>query len=173
MKPFSHQRYNYFYQFFLVDVTLPVRCLWYDFIIRLCHPPLPPHFLFWPKLHAASPTSGISEESPLREKKAVTIFTFLREARPYLVTNQRGTKNLVLLAVIKEETELCDVCSFFRNVFGLTTRPSVCLSGRGELSKPSCCHGMRVNSWSWSALAWASLGQFTNVWRGWMAACTP
>ena len=57
--------------------------------------------------------------------------------------------------------------------FGLTTRASICLSGRGEPSKPSCCRAMRASSWSWSALEWASLGQFTSVWRGWMVACTP
>lgn len=63
--PSSHQRYNYFYQRFLLDVCLPLRCLWYDFIITLRHPRLPPHFLFCPKItRCQSCFRDFSKESP-------------------------------------------------------------------------------------------------------------
>lgn len=172
-KPFSHQRYNYFYQCFL-----PLRCLWYDFIIRLCHLLLPPQFLFCPKLHAANPTSGISLRNLLwKEEKKKSVLSesstlFFKEVTIFDLSWRIRRDASVLLAVIKYKAELCDVCpSFFRIFFWFLL--SVCLSGRDELSKPSCCHDMRVSSWSWSALAWVSSGQFTSVWRGWMAACTP
>lgn len=118
-KPFSHQRYNYFYQCFL-----PLRCLWYDFIIRLCHLLLPPQFLFCPKLHAANPTSGISLRNLLwKEEKKKSVLSesstlFFKEVTIFDLSWRIRRDASVLLAVIKYKAELCDVCpSFFRIFF--------------------------------------------------------
>lgn len=97
-----------------MNVTLPFRCFWYDFISRLCHPRLPPHF-FVQKWHAASPTSGISEESPLRENSRQNFYFSCGSTT--IFGDKSEKKPLVLLAVIQVNTELCDVCSSFRNVF--------------------------------------------------------
>lgn len=105
-KPFSHQRYHYFYQYFLVDVALPLRCCWCDFIIRLCQLQLPPHFLCCPKLHAASHTSGISLRNLQQQKSfpcgSTTIFGDSSKKTPVLLALWRVFLSLEMSLVLPQ-----------------------------------------------------------------------
>lgn len=171
MKPSSHQRYSYFYQSLLVNVTLPFRCLWYGFIIMLCHLQPPPHLLLVQnyKLSILLPgyLRGISGKKAPSE---ASLSVFNMEVLPYLVKHRKQNS---LDPPGCHQTPAWRMFLLLDTSPGFTTRPFVFFSDRDELSGPSCCRAMRVSSWSWSASAWGNLGQFTSVWRGWMAACTP
>ncbi len=152
MKPFSHQRYNYFYQCFL-NVTLPLRCFWYDFIIRLCHPRPPPHFLVLSKIACCqSYFREFSKESPAK-KKSVRIFT-----KPF----PRGSTTIFGDASKTNPRFSWLTCvPLYRNFFGFTTRhlPSVYLA---EASCPSL-HAVALWKWvpgagvHWRGRVWGSL----------------
>lgn len=155
-KSFSHPRY---YSFILVNGTLPLRFFWYKFISR---------FVIFLCLLTMC---GLS-------KMTRCYFCFWDVSKGFPMT-----KPHIFIGRIAISGDCCSSCSQTRGlalwrVFLLSgisccVSSYVCFSGRDVLSRLSCCLVMRASSWSWSASVWASLGQFTNVWRGWMVACMP
>lgn len=134
--------------YLLVTGTLPLRCSSASSNCVVC-----------PKLHSASSVSGTSVRNFQQQnlhlyRKNGHIWWFCRSS----CSRIRG---LALWRV------------FLLLGISCCVSPCVCLSGRDVLSRLSCCLAMRASSWSWSASAWASLGQFTNVWSGWTVAYTP